>query len=391
MIFMKKRMVSLLFFLSLTLLTACGQEETQESEDSAVPVEIATVETGNISAEHNVSGQVASSGQEAVVVAQQVKCTKVYVAVGDKVTQGQTLCTLDVAKVMESYNTAKTGYAQAQAQYREQEISLSAQVSKAQVALDVAQANYDAGTGTQAQVQTAKLALEGAKMAKDLALSQVQSGLQQAKTAVDQLEASLSNIQPDGSVLAPVTGTVLSLSATENNYITPTSPLAVIDKTEQMQIKAGVSESLIPKLEVGGQVKVTVASANQTFDGTIASASATPDQMTRLYPVTIQVPADAAQGLLSGMFADVVFYTDTQKGVVVVPTQAIQTGAEGQYVYTIDNQNLAHKIPVTTGLVGTDKTEITGGLAGGERLVTVGQFYLSEGVQVRVVKPEVTE
>lgn len=52
------------------------------------------------------------------------------------------------------------------------------------------------------------------------------------------------------------------------------------------------------------------------------------------------------------MFADVTFYTDTQSDVVIVPTEAIQTGMDGQYVYTIDSDNIAHRIPVETRLVG---------------------------------------
>ena len=94
-------------------------------------------------------------------------------------------------------------------------------------------------------------------------------------------------------------------------------------------------------------------------------------------------------GLFSGMFADVTFYTDTQNNVVVIPTEAIQTGVDGQYVYILDSEDLAHKVMVETGLVGDGVTEITAGLSGGERLVTVGQFYLSEGDPVRVVSGEV--
>ena len=89
------------------------------------------------------------------------------------------------------------------------------------------------------------------------------------------------------------------------------------------------------------------------------------------------------------MFSVLTFYTVTQSDFVIVPTEAIQTGMDGQYVYTIDSDNIAHRIPVETGLVGDGETEITSGLSGGETLVTVGQFYLSEGAAVRVVAPEV--
>ena len=108
---------------------------------------------------------------------------------------------------------------------------------------------------------------------------------------------------------------------------------------------------------------------------------------TRLYGVTIKVPAAYGTGVLAGMFADVVFYTDTQNDAVVIPTEAIQTGMDGQYVYTLDSENLAHRVLVETVLVGDGVTEVTSGLYGGETLVTVGQFYLSDGSTARVVGP----
>ena len=50
----------------------------------------------------------------------------------------------------------------------------------------------------------------------------------------------------------------------------------------------------------------------------------------------------------------------------------------------------AKKVTVQTGVVGDGVTEITGGLTGGETLVTKGQSYLSDGAAVRVVSGEDT-
>lgn len=175
----------------------------------------------------------------------------------------------------------------------------------------------------------------------------------------------------------------------ENGFVSPSAPVATIDSTTDMEVKVGVSESLIGKLQVGGRVSVSIDAADKEFQGTISALEKSADATTHLYGVTIQVPSAYSRGLLSGMFADVTFYTDTQSDVVIVPTEAIQTGMDGQYVYTIDSDNIAHRIPVETGLVGDGETEITSGLSGGETLVTVGQFYLSEGAAVRVVAPEV--
>lgn len=108
---MKKRIFSLVLALScMAVLSACGEEETAETEESSTAVEIATVERGSISSESNVSGQVVSDGQESVSVALSVRCTDVYVEVGDTVSAGQAICKLDISATMANYETASMSY-----------------------------------------------------------------------------------------------------------------------------------------------------------------------------------------------------------------------------------------------------------------------------------------
>ena len=387
---MKKRIISLCLALgALFLLAGCGEEEEPEAEDQTTAVEIATVSRGTISAENTVSGQVVSGGQESVYVALSVRCTAVNVEVGDTVSTGQTLCTLDIAATQANYNTASLSYAKAQQSYADQSALLAQQVAQAEKNLSDTQALFELGAASQAEVDNAQLALDSAKASMTVTLDQLEVSMQNYRATMEQIRASLANIGSGGQVTAPISGTVISLSAAENGFVSPSAPIATIESTSDMEVQVGVAESLIGKLQVGGQVTVTVDSAQTSFQGTIHALDTSPDANTHLYTVTIKIPPSSARGLLSGMFASVVFYTDTQNDVVIVPTEAIQTGMDGQYVYTLDQDNIAHRVVVETGLVGDGVTEITSGLSGGEVLVTVGQFYLSEGAAVRVVSSEV--
>lgn len=387
---MKKRIISLCLVLgALFLLSGCGEEEEPEAEDQTTAVEIATVSRGTISAENTASGQVVSGGQESVYVALSVRCTDVYVEVGDTVSAGQAICTLDVAATQANYNTASLSYAKAQQSYADQSALLAEQVAQAEKNLSDTQALFEMGAASQAEVDNAQLTLDSAKASMTATLDQLEVSMQSYRATMEQIQASLANIGSGGGVSAPISGTVISLSAAENGFVSPSAPIATIESTSDMEVQVGVSESLIGKLQVGGQVTVTVDSAQTSFQGTIHSLDTSPDPNTHLYPVTIKIPPSSAKGLLSGMFASVVFYTDTQNDVVIVPTEAIQTGMDGQYVYILDQDNIAHRVVVETGLVGDGVTEITSGLSGGEVLVTVGQFYLSEGAAVRVVSSEV--
>ena len=247
------------------------------------------------------------------------------------------------------------------------------------------------GAASLMEVENAKLTWDNARTSMTSALDQLQVGMQNYQATMQQLESSLANINSNGSVVAPISGTIQSLSATKNGFVSPSMPIATIESTSDMEVQVGVSESLVSKISVGNQTTVSIDSANKTFMAPITSIDMVANAETNLYGVTINIPSCYVSGLLSGMFEDVNFKTDTQSDVVIVPTEAIQTGVDGQYVYTLDADNIAHKVAVQTGLVGDGETEVTSGLAGGETLVTVGQFYLSDGAEARVVTPEVTQ
>lgn len=386
---MKKRILPLSLALTLLLLLcSCGEEAPQEV-DNTTPVEIAMVEKGSISAENQVSGQVASGDQQSVFVALSVRCTNVYVEAGDYVSAGQTICTLDMASTWANYETAVKSYEAAQKSYNDQSSVLSQQVAMAEKNVADTQALFEIGAASQLEVDNAKLQLENARAGMNSALSQLEVSMKNYQATITQLESSLANIDRNGNVVAPISGNILALNATKNTFVSPSAPIATVDSTSDMEITASVSEALVSKLSVGGKVNVAISSAGKEFQASISSVDRSANPQTHLYGVTIRIPSGSASGLLSGMFADITFYTDTQNNVVVIPTEAIQTGIDGQYVYTVDSNNLAHKITVETGLVGDGVTEITSGLTGGEKLVTVGQFYLSEGAEVRIVSAEV--
>ena len=163
-------------------------------------------------------------------------------------------------------------------------------------------------------------------------------------------------------------------------------PLAVIDGPDQMKVSVSVSEALVPKITIGSQADVYVSAIDRRFSAVIRSVEQAANVQTRLYTVTLTVPADVG-GLLSGMFADVTFFTDVSQNAVVVPTEAILTSGGTQYVYVVEDST-AHCLEVTTGLTGNGVTEVTEGLTAGQQLVTMGQAYLHEGDPVRVVSGE---
>ena len=176
------------------------------------------------------------------------------------------------------------------------------------------------------------------------------------------------------------------LNAAEGSYVGPTAPVAVIDGVDRMEVAVSVSEALVPKLARGDKVDVSFSSLGVQVVGTIKSVDLAANMQTKLYSVTVSINEDVA-GLLSGMFADVSFRTDTSANAIVIPTEAILTSNGVQYVFVVEN-NAARYVEITAGLTGSGVTEVTSGLNAGDVLVTVGQAYLSDGDAVRIVSGE---
>jgi multidrug efflux system membrane fusion protein len=91
--------------------------------------------------------------------------------------------------------------------------------------------------------------------------------------------------------------------------------------------------------------------------------------------------------LWPGQFANVVLTLTSQPNAVVVPSQAVQTGPEGQYVYIVKPDLTAEYRPVTIGQTVGNETVIKEGVRPGENVVTDGQLRLSNGAHVRLAPP----
>ena len=388
----QKRILSLALAAAMALsLTACGSKsDSSSSADDAptgVAVQVQPVTADTISTENKVSGKVVSDNESSVFVASSAKCTAVYVDAGDMVSAGQKLCTLDLASTISSYNAANISYNSAVQSYQDQKNVFDSQIALYTKNVNDLKALKEIGAASQTEIDQAQLQLESAQATKNSTLSQLEAGMQSYKSNVEQLSTVLENVDGAGNVIAPISGTLVSLNAEENAFVSPSMPVAVIDGVDQMKITVSVSEALVPKLTIGDSVDVAVSAASQTFAGAIRSVEQAANAQTKLYTVTVSVPSDVS-GLLSGMFADVTFHTDTASGAIVVPTESILTSGSTQYVYVVQDDNTAKYVEVTTGLTGNGVTEVTSGLSAGQQLVTVGQSYLSDGAAVRVVSGE---
>ena len=95
--------------------------------------------------------------------------------------------------------------------------------------------------------------------------------------------------------------------------------------------------------------------------------------------------------LWSGQFGKVHLILKIDKGAVIVPDEAIALGQKGSYLFTVDDNNIAHLKFVKTAEEYQGYTVVSDGLKAGDRVVTSGQMALSDGATVQEIKQQQTK
>jgi multidrug efflux system membrane fusion protein len=102
---------------------------------------------------------------------------------------------------------------------------------------------------------------------------------------------------------------------------------------------------------------------------------------------TIQLKAAFANPdsrLWPGQFVNVALTLTTVPNAVVVPTQAIQTGQQGPYVFIVQADRTVESKSVVPGRTLDDETIVEKGVAPGDQIVTEGQIRLVPGAKVEI-------
>jgi len=93
--------------------------------------------------------------------------------------------------------------------------------------------------------------------------------------------------------------------------------------------------------------------------------------------------ANADLALFPNQFVNARMLLDTRKGVVTIPSAALQRGSQGSFVYVIKDDNTVSVRPVKLGPSDGERVAVESGLAAGERVVVDGMDRLREGARVQ--------
>ena len=297
---------------------------------------------------------------------------KVMVDIGDTVKEGQLLAQIDPTV------------------YQTRVLGNQAQMDnlKAQLAQQKAQLDLDRLRDTRASRLLSTQA--GSQDAADAAAATVRMGEAKIAALEAQIKQTQANLDGDianlgyTKIFAPLTGTVVSTSATEGQTLNAnqTAPIVLrIADLDTMQVWAQVTEADIPKIKVGMPVYfTTLGMPDRRFSAKVVQVLPTPDTVNDvvLYNVLIDVP-NAERLLMTSMSAQVFFMLDAARNALLVPVAAVKPAARGggrrdarneATVRVMGADGKVETRTVKTGLSNRSQIQIVEGLSEGDRVVT---------------------
>lgn len=193
------------------------------------------------------------------------------------------------------------------------------------------------------------------------------------------------------SIYAPITGRTGSLIVNQGNLIKANAdnPMVVINQLQPIYVSFSIPESYLPeikKYKLLGRAKVEAALSKvdgHPAEGLLTFIDNAVDRTTG----TIRLKATFAnkeKQLWPGQFVNVVMTLAAQPNAIVVPSQAVQTGQNGQYVFVVKSDLTVEYRAIVVARTLDDETVIEKGLNAGEQVVTDGQLRIIPGAKVEI-------
>jgi len=383
----------LLLFAILVGLAGCSGAKTVQATkgEDAVPVTVGYVVTKPMPVDLRAIGSVEAYSTVAVKTQIQGELIRVNFTEGQDVTNGDLLFELDPRPYQQAVSQAEAALARDVAQEQQAEANL---------ARDIAQAKY---AETQA-ARYAKLAAEGvvskeqndqmhtSTRAADEAVRADQAAIDSAHASANADRAAVETAKLNLAycfIRSPINGRTGNLLVHQGNVVKATDiTLVNINQVQPIYVDfsvPGVHLADIKRNMAARKLKVQAIpkDGSAPVEGVLTFV----DNNIDLSTGTILLKGtftNEDRKLWPGEYLDVVLTLRTEPNAIVAPTQAIQTGQDGQFVYTVNQEQRAEPRPVKVAWRVGDEVVIESGLKAGERVVTDGQLRLIKGSKVTI-------
>lgn len=368
------------------LFSGCGSKGEVEAAPT-VTVQVDAAEKEPI--QHKVvTDAVLYPRDQAAIVPRVVSSIKKWnVERGSPVKAGQLLGELENQDLTGAQMKSQGSYAQAEVTYQmtvqkgEQDLKFAKQsLDSAQKFYDGRTALYKEGAVSAKDLDDASVALAQAKNTYDLAQKQfdrkvAEGARDAAKGDTENANAMLSYTK----IISPIDGVVTDRPNYPGETPATGTPIITIMDLSRIVAHAHVAQLEAASLKVGNPATITIPGQPVVVKGRVSLVSPAVDPNSTTVEVWVEAP-NPKENLRPGTSVRVAMVAETVKDAVVIPQAALLTSPDGlNTVIVLDSDNTPSKKKVKVGIRDSEaKTvQVTDGLQGGERVVTVGAFELA--------------
>lgn len=393
---------------------SCGGSKANVRHDPSVPtppppVEVTTAPAimRDLPRFFEATGSLAGDQQTDVAPSVAGKVTAVGVDLGSYVRRGQMIVRLDDIDSKLRVEQAQAQLEQAKAALRQAEekvglrpgqnfdVNKIPEVVNARVAFELSEKNLrraerliESGDVSRSSFDDQKARRDQLKEVYEAALSvgrQNFAAVATARATVANAETQLGLARRNLSyalVFSPIDGYVAERSADLGEYVSPTSKVATIVRTNPLRIRIDVPEQAIPEVKVGQSVSVTTSAwPDKNFSGRIARIS--PNVSASSRTLTVEAEVENSSGVLKpGQFASVRILQERAQPAVLVPVRAVRTESGVSRVFVIKDGHAQQRL-VQLGQTESDLVEVKTGVAADEQVATSNVDQLSDGAAIR--------
>ena len=217
-------------------------------------------------------------------------------------------------------------------------------------------------------------------------VKQLQGTVMTDKAAEDVAQINLGYTQ----VKAPISGRVGLRTVDIGNLVSSgdTTGIAVITQLNPIDVEFAVPQDRVPELQarIGTDASLPAIALDRTRTDKIATGKFHAlDNQVDVQTGTVRAKARFANNdskLFPSQFVNLRLEVRTIKDAIMVPVTALRHGANGDFVYILNNNHTVSLRTVTRGQATVDKIQIAAGLKIGEQVITEGADRLKDGAKV---------
>jgi multidrug efflux system membrane fusion protein len=381
----------------IVLVTACSSSPLAQSSGPAfppVPVSVGQAIEESVPIQVQSVGNVESYSTVDVKAQVAGPLLAVRFAEGANVNRGDLLFEIDARPFREALRQAEAAVMKDEAQLRVAEANVArsrAQLKNAKAEATRFEQLSKEGISTRQQedqIRTNAEVAEHSVRGDEASIESIRAALESDRAAVEQAKLNLAYCE----IHAPISGRAGNLLLHPGNLVKANgdSPLVVINQIAPIFVIFGVPERYLSEISrQHAQHKLAVqASPEKNFKEAVHGTLAVIDNTVDPNTGTIRLKAvyDNKEGRLwPGQFVNVVLTLSTHKATVI-PSEAVQVGQNGSFLYVVKSDQSVEPRPVVVGQTVAGKVIVEKGVTAGETIVTDGQSRLFPGAKIATLK-----